>query len=60
MNIEQVIAEYKENGLTDEQIIAELEKTFAELMEKAKEMLGANTPDEEKEEASKLFGVEID
>ena len=60
MNIEQIVAEFKEKGMTDEEVITELEKTFAELMAKAKEILGAETPEAEKEEASKLFGVDID
>lgn len=66
MEIEKIVAEYKENGLSNDEIIAELEKTFAELLEKAKEILGGEAPteaekeDAEKEVASNLFGVDID
>ena len=54
MEIEKIVAEYKEQGLSNDEIITELEKTFADLLEKAKEILGGEAPTEaEKEDAEK-------
>lgn len=57
MEIEKIIAELKEQGKTDEEILG----VFAEALEQAKEILGGNKPteEEEKKEAEKLFGMEL-
>ena len=71
MNIEQLIADLKSQGLEDEKILVSLEqmvqegKLTPEDLEKAKQILGGSpaTPpvDEakEKEEAGKLFGLNL-
>ena len=65
MDIEKIIADLKAQGLADDQIIVSLEqmaqegKISPEDLEKAKQMLTGTTEAEEKAEASKLFGLNL-
>ena len=69
MNIEQLIADLKSQGLDNEKIIASLEqmvqegKMSPEDLEKAKAMLSNSSmeqsPEEEKADAEKLFGMKF-
>lgn len=68
MNIEQLIADLKSQGLDNEKILASLEqmvqegKLSPEDLEKAKSMLidaSVQTPEEEKAEAENLFGLKF-
>lgn len=59
MEIEKIIADLREQGKTDEEILG----VFAEMLDKAKEILkGENAPteEEEKKEAEALFGIDLD
>lgn len=53
MEIEKIIADLREQGKTDEEILG----VFAEMLEKAKEILQAEPT--EKEQAEKLFDIEL-
>lgn len=66
MGIEQIVNDLKSQGLENEQIIASLEqmvqegKITPEDLEKAKQMLMVEqTPEKEKAEAGKVFGLDL-
>lgn len=67
MNIEQLIADLKSQGLDNEKILASLEqmvqegKLSPEDLEKAKAMLlgEGQTPEQEKADAENLFGLKF-
>lgn len=66
MGIEQIVNDLKSQGLENEQIIDSLEqmvqegKITPEDLEKAKQMLmGEQTPEKEKAEAGKVFGLDL-
>lgn len=67
MDLESMIAEMREQGATDEQILTSLEqmaqegKIAPDDLERAKQLLGDNPSPEadEKEEASRLFGLNL-
>ena len=68
MNVEQLVADLKAQGLDNEKILASLEqmvqegKLSTEDLEKAKSLLidaSVQTPEEEQADAEKLFGMKF-
>lgn len=60
MEIEKIIADLREQGKSDEEILG----IFAEMLEKAKEILQGGeqptpTEEEEKKQAEEIFGIEF-